>query len=105
MVGMAMNKLNVLHMHLSDSPCFRVESKTYPQLALKCPMVKGTLNEDGMFYSHEDIAALVAFARARGIRIIPSTFPATPVECVRILRTKAFSAASTRARVGMTIRW
>ena len=71
MVGMAMNKLNVLHMHLSDSPCFRVESKTYPQLALKCPMVKGTLNEDGMFYSHEDIAALVAFARARGIRIIP----------------------------------
>jgi hexosaminidase len=69
--GLAMTKQNVLHMHLSDSPCFRVESKTYPQLALKCPMVKGDLTEDGMFYSHDDIAYIVEFARVRGIRVIP----------------------------------
>jgi len=71
LVGMAMTKQNVLHLHLSDSPCFRVESKLYPQLALKCPMRKGDLTEDGIFYSHDDIATIVAFARARGIRIIP----------------------------------
>ena len=71
MIGMSMTKQNVLHLHLSDSPCFRVESKVYPQLALKCPMVKGTLNEDGVFYSHEDIADMVEFARVLGIRIIP----------------------------------
>ena len=70
--GLAMTKQNVLHMHLSDSPCFRVESKLYPQLALKCPMVKGTIyNEDGMFYSHSDIAEIVEFARFLGIRVIP----------------------------------
>jgi hexosaminidase len=71
LIGMSMTKQNVLHMHLSDSPCFRVQSKLYPQLALKCPMVKGTLNEDGVFYSHEDIADMVEFARVLGIRIIP----------------------------------
>ena len=69
--GMAMTKQNVLHMHLSDSPCWRVESKTYPQLTLKCPMVKGDMNEDGMFYSHGDIAEIVEYARVLGIRIIP----------------------------------
>lgn len=71
LIAMAMTKQNVLHLHLSDSPCWRVESTTYPQLASKCPMVKGDMNEDGMFYSHNDIATIVAFARARGIRIIP----------------------------------
>ena len=71
LIGMSMTKQNVLHMHLSDSPCFRVQSKLYPQLALKCPMVDGTLNEDGVFYSHENIADIVEFARVRGIRVIP----------------------------------
>ena len=69
--GLAMTKQNVLHLHLSDSPCWRVESKTYPQLTKTCPMVKGDMNEDTMFYSHHDIADVVEFARARGIRIIP----------------------------------
>jgi hexosaminidase len=69
--GLAMTKQNVLHLHLSDSPCWRVESKLYPQLALTCPMVHGDLNEDGMFYSHSDIADIVEFARVLGIRIIP----------------------------------
>jgi hexosaminidase len=69
--GMAMTKQNVLHLHLSDSPCWRVESKTYPQLTLKCPMVKGNMNEDGMFYSHGDIADIVEFSRVLGIRVIP----------------------------------
>ena len=66
-----MTKQNVLHLHLSDSPCWRVESKIYPQLTLKCPMVKGDMNEDGMFYSQADIADVVEFARVRGIRVIP----------------------------------
>jgi hexosaminidase len=69
--GLAMTKQNVLHLHLSDSPCWRVESKIYPQLTLKCPMVKGSMNEDGMFYSQGDIADIVEFARVLGIRIIP----------------------------------
>ena len=69
--GLAMTKQNVLHLHLSDSPCWRVESKTYPQLTLNCSMVNGDMNEDGMFYSQHDIADIVEFARVLGIRIIP----------------------------------
>jgi hexosaminidase len=71
LIGLAMTKQNVLHLHLSDSPCWRVESKIYPQLTRKCPMVKGAMNEDGMFYSQADIAYIVQFARVRGIRVIP----------------------------------
>jgi hypothetical protein len=69
--GLEMTKQNVLHLHLSDSPCWRVESKLYPQLTRTCPMVKGDMNEDGMFYSQTDIADIVEFARVRGIRVIP----------------------------------
>lgn len=71
LVGLEMTKQNVLHLHLSDSPCWTVESKLYPELTQKCSMVKGTLNEDGMFYSQADIADIVEFARVRGIRVIP----------------------------------
>ena len=69
--GLAMTKQNVLHLHLSDSPCWRVQSKLYPQLTEKCSMVKGNLTEDGMFYSQADIANIVEYARVRGIRCIP----------------------------------
>ena len=50
LTGLAMTKQNVLHLHLSDSPCWRVESKLYPQLTQTCSMVKGPTNitEDGM---------------------------------------------------------
>ena len=34
-------------------------------------MVKGAMNEDGMFYSQADIAEIVEFARVRGVRVIP----------------------------------
>ena len=71
LIGMAMTKQNVLHLHLSDSPCWRVESKVYPQLTRNCPMVRGGMNEDGMFYSQADVADIVEFARVRGIRVIP----------------------------------
>jgi hypothetical protein len=71
LIGMAMTKQNVLHLHLSDSPCWRVESKIYPRLTRECPMVKGAMNEDGMFYSQADIAEIVEFARVRGVRVIP----------------------------------
>jgi hexosaminidase len=71
LTGLAMTKQNVLHMHLSDSPCWRVESKIYPELTQNCSMVKGTMKENGMFYTQADIADIVEFARVRGIRVIP----------------------------------
>ena len=56
-------KLNVFHWHLSDDQGFRVESKLYPQLQ--------TYGSDGNFYTQDQIREVVAYARDRGIRVIP----------------------------------
>lgn len=57
-------KLNVLHLHLSDAESFAVESKTFPLLHLK-----GAAN--GQYYTQAQIRELIAYARDRGIRIVP----------------------------------
>jgi hexosaminidase len=61
--GMAAVKLNVFHWHLSDDQGFRVESKLYPKLQL--------LGSDGLYYTQEQIREVVAYARDRGIRVLP----------------------------------
>ena len=61
--GMAAVKLNVLHWHLSDDQGFRVESKKYPKLQ--------QLGSDGLFYTQAEIRDIVAYARDRGVRIVP----------------------------------
>lgn len=61
LVGLEMTKQNVVHLHLSNSPCWGVESKLYLQLTETCPMVKGSGNEDGMYYSQIDIGDIVEF--------------------------------------------
>lgn len=55
-------KLNVLHFHLSDDQGFRVESKRYPKLQA---------TGDGQFYTQAQMRDLVAYATARGVRIVP----------------------------------
>ena len=55
-------KLNVLHLHLSDDQGFRVESKRYPKLQA---------TGDGQFYTQAQVRELVAYAAARGVRIVP----------------------------------
>lgn len=61
--AMAAVKLNVFHWHLSDDQGFRVESKRYPKL-------QGA-GSDGHYYTQDEIRAVVAYARDRGIRVIP----------------------------------
>jgi hexosaminidase len=61
--GMAAVKMNVLHLHLSDDEGFRVESKKFPKLQ--------EMGSDGLYYSQAEIRDLVAYARDRGIRILP----------------------------------
>jgi hexosaminidase len=61
--AMAGVKLNVLHWHLSDDQGFRVESKLFPKLQ--------QLGSDGNFYSQADVRHTVAYARDRGIRVVP----------------------------------
>jgi hexosaminidase len=61
--AMAAVKMNVLHWHLSDDQGFRVESKKFPKLT--------GMGSDGMFYTQDEIRDFLAYARDRGIRVIP----------------------------------
>src|SRR5690349_14087968 len=61
--GMAAVKLNVFHWHLSEDQGFRVESKRYPKLH--------QLGSDGLYYTQDQIREVVAYARERGIRVVP----------------------------------
>jgi hexosaminidase len=61
--GMAMVKLNVLHWHLSEDQGFRVESKRYPRLH--------RLGSDDQYYTQVQLREIVAYARDRGIRVVP----------------------------------
>ena len=61
--GMEAVKLNVLHWHLSDDQGFRVESKKFPRLQ--------KLSSDGQFYTQGQIKEIIAYARDRGIRVVP----------------------------------
>ncbi len=61
--AMAAVKLNVLHWHLSEDQGFRVESRRFPKLH--------EFGSDGLFYSQEQVREIVAYARDRGIRVVP----------------------------------
>ncbi|MBU2951817.1 family 20 glycosylhydrolase [Tamlana agarivorans] len=61
--AMASMKMNVFHWHLTDDQGIRIESKTYPKLT--------ALASDGLFYTHEQIKDVVAYADRLGIRVIP----------------------------------
>ena len=61
--AMAACKMNVLHWHLSEDQGFRVESKVFPLLHQKA--------SDGNYYTQEEIKEVIAYARDRGIRVIP----------------------------------
>ena len=61
--GMAAVKLNVLHWHLSDDQGFRVESRVLPKLQGE--------GSDGKYYTQEEVREVLAYARERGIRVVP----------------------------------
>ncbi len=61
--GMAAVKLNVFHWHLSDDQGFRIESKRFPKLQ--------ELGSDGHYYTQDQVREVIAYARDRGIRVVP----------------------------------
>ena len=61
--GLAAIKMNVLHWHLSDDQGFRIESKKYPRLQEK--------GSDGQFYTQTEARDVIAYARGRGVRVVP----------------------------------
>jgi hypothetical protein len=63
--AMAMNKLNVLHWHLTDRESFPYQSASYPELAQQ-----GAYSPRRI-YTTDDIQRVVHEAYLRGIRVIP----------------------------------
>jgi hexosaminidase len=61
--GMEAVKMNVFHWHLSENQGFRVESKRFPKLH--------ELGSDALYYTQDEIRDLIAYARDRGIRVVP----------------------------------
>jgi hexosaminidase len=61
--AMAVAKLNVFHWHLSDDQGFRAQSLKFPRFT--------EVASDGQFYTQDEMRHIVAYARARGIRVVP----------------------------------
>jgi hexosaminidase len=61
--GMEAVKMNVFHWHLSENQGFRVESRKFPKLQ--------QMGSDGLYYTQDEIRGLIAYARERGIRVVP----------------------------------
>src|SRR6267142_461449 len=61
--GMEAVKMNVFHWHLSENQGFRIESKKFPKLH--------GLGSDGLYYTQEEVRDVIAYARDRGIRVVP----------------------------------
>ena len=80
--AMAYSKLNVLHWHIVDSPSFPYASTRFPHLA------RGGAFDKRHVYNTTDVARVVAYAHARGIRVIAEfdvpghTFPSWDREAV-----------------------
>jgi hexosaminidase len=61
--AMAAVKLNVFHWHLTEDQGFRIESKKFPKLH--------QLGSDGLYYTQDQAREIIAYARDRGIRVVP----------------------------------
>ena len=78
---LAVHKLNILHLHLTEDQGWRIEIKRYPRLTSvgawreSSPIAGNRDVGDGQryggFYTQEDIRELVAYAQSRHVTIVP----------------------------------
>lgn len=63
-------KLNVLHLHLTDDQGWRLDMPSRPELVRRSA-ARSVDGDPGGYYSAADWDGILAFARARGIRVVP----------------------------------
>ncbi|MGB9095742.1 beta-N-acetylhexosaminidase [Erwinia sp.] len=61
--GIASARMNVFHWHLTDDQGWRFASTHFPQLQEK--------GSDGLFYTQDQMKAIVQYAADRGVRVVP----------------------------------
>ncbi|XP_070541926.1 beta-hexosaminidase subunit alpha-like [Ptychodera flava] len=64
--AMEFNKFNVFHWHMVGDYSFPYQSESFPEMSNK-----GAFNPYTHIYSQLDIATVLAYARLRGIRVVP----------------------------------
>ena len=62
-------KINVLHLHLTDDPGWRVEIKSHPELTDSTFFWK--TRQPGKYYTQQEIKDLCAYCASLNIRVIP----------------------------------
>jgi hexosaminidase len=71
---MALAKMSVLHMHLSDNQGFRIESEKFPKLNEIGSYRAGTRGDNvpyGGYFKKSEIKDIVAYCAERGIEVVP----------------------------------
>lgn len=68
----SLRKLNRMHWHLSDDQGYRIESQRFPKLnTVGSTRIEVSGNTTGGYYTFDEIKEVVAFAKVRGMEIIP----------------------------------
>src|SRR5271154_6095141 len=62
--GLALSKMNVLHWHLDDAQSWPLQMNSYPQMTQDA-------YSPSEVYSQGDVRGVIAYAKARGVRVIP----------------------------------
>jgi len=62
-------KLNILHLHLTDTAAWSFAVEGHPELVAE--LSYRTINDEELFYTREDVKDLVEFARLRGVSLLP----------------------------------
>ncbi|WP_331344714.1 beta-N-acetylhexosaminidase [Cellvibrio sp. UBA7661] len=92
--AMAVAKYNIFHWHLTDDQGWRFESKRYPKLH--------TLASDGEYYTRAQMRDVVAYARARGIQVLPEIDMPGHASAIAVAYPELMSAPGPYA---MEYRW
>ncbi|HSC68413.1 MAG TPA: family 20 glycosylhydrolase [Cellvibrio sp.] len=92
--AMAAAKYNIFHWHLTDDQGWRLESKRYPKLH--------KLASDGEYYTRKQIREVVAYARERGIQVLPEIDMPGHASAIAVAYPELMSAPGPYA---MEYRW
>jgi len=84
--AMAMIKLNVLHLHLTDNQGWRLYLDKHPAVTDAGTYYYDFPERSGKYYTPDELKELVAYASARGIEIIPEVD--MPGHCLALLAAR-----------------
>lgn len=68
---LALYKMNVLHLHLTDDQGWRLEIKKYPRLTTVGSKFDVRYNQFGGFYTQDEMKDLISYAACRNVMIVP----------------------------------